>query len=96
MPLLFAQVRKDYYTSDVLYGNKSPPDIQHIMAACTVENDIVWIGKDEEISFGTDMRFDAYNYFNKYPERILEFFDKHMNDSQSAPVEEVPKESNES
>ena len=78
VPVLFAQVRNDYYTNNVLYESNPVPDIQHIYDACPTEKDIIWIGKNEEISFGTDMRFDAYNYFNKYPERILEFFDKYM------------------
>ena len=79
VPVLFAQVRNDYYTNNVLYEEKSPtPDIQYIYDACETEKDIIWIGKNEEPSFGNDMRFDAYNYFNKYPERVIQFFDKYM------------------
>lgn len=70
VPVLFAQVEKDIYTFDKETGKN---DIQKIMDATPTEHEIVWIGSDQEISFGSDMRFDAYQYFNSHPERILAF-----------------------
>lgn len=73
VPVLYAQVEKDVYTFDVERGKN---DIQRILDATPTEHDIVWIGSNQEISFGSDKRFDAYQYFNFYPERLLEFLEK--------------------
>jgi pimeloyl-ACP methyl ester carboxylesterase len=73
VPVLFAQVEKDIYTFNEETGEN---DIQRIMEATPTEHEIVWIGSDQEISFGSDKRFDAYQYFNSHPERILSFLDK--------------------
>lgn len=70
VPVLFAQVEKDVYTFDEEAGQN---DIQKILDATPTEHDIVWIGTDQEIAFGSDARFDAYRYFNTHPEEILAF-----------------------
>lgn len=70
VPVLYAQVEKDVYTFDEQTGRN---DIQKIMDATPTEHDIVWIGSDQEIPFGSDARFDAYQYFNTHPEELLDF-----------------------
>jgi hypothetical protein len=70
VPVLYAQVQKDVYTVDEATGIN---DIQRIMDATPTEHDIVWIGSDQEIAYGTDQRFDAYQYFNSHPEELLTF-----------------------
>ena len=73
VPVLYAQVEKDVYTFDEETGQN---DIQKIMDATPTEHDIVWIGSDQEIAFGSDARFDAYQYFNTHPEELLDFVAK--------------------
>lgn len=73
VPVLYAQVEKDRYTFDEATGQN---DIQRIIDATPTEHDIVWIGSDREIAFGTDQRFDAYQYFNSYPEELLSFISR--------------------
>jgi len=46
------------------------------MDATPTEHDIVWIGSDQEIAFGSDARFDAYQYFNTHPEELLDFIER--------------------
>ena len=70
VPVLYAQVEKDVYTVDEATGMN---DIQRIMDATPTNHNIVWIGSDQDIAFGTDQRFDAYQYFNSHPERLLTF-----------------------
>jgi pimeloyl-ACP methyl ester carboxylesterase len=73
VPVLYAQVKKDVYTFDKETGQN---DIQKIMDATPTEHDIVWIGSDQEIAFGSDARFDAYQYFNTHPEELLDFVER--------------------
>ncbi len=73
VPVLYAQVEKDVYTFDEATGQN---DIQKIMDATPTEHDIVWIGSDQEIPFGSDARFDAYQYFNTHPEELLDFVER--------------------
>lgn len=73
VPVLYAQVEKDVYTFDEETGQN---DIQKIMDATPTEHDIVWIGSDQEIAFGSDARFDAYQYFNTHPEELLDFVER--------------------
>ena len=73
VPVLYAQVEKDVYTFDEETGQN---DIQKIMDATPTEHDIVWIGSDQEIAFGSDARFDAYQYFNTHPEQLLDFVER--------------------
>lgn len=73
VPVLYAQVKKDVYTFDEETGQN---DIQKIMDATPTEHDIVWIGSDQEIAFGSDARFDAYQYFNTHPEELLDFVER--------------------
>ena len=73
VPVLYAQVEKDVYTFDEETGQNG---IQKIMDATPTEHDIVWIGSDQEIAFGSDARFDAYQYFNTHPEQLLDFVER--------------------
>lgn len=73
VPVLYAQVEKDVYTFDEETGQN---DIQKIMDATPTEHDIVWIGSDQEIPFGSDARFDAYQYFNAHPEELVDFVER--------------------
>ena len=74
VPVLYAQVEKDVYTFNEETGQN---DIQEIIDATPTENDIVWIGPDQETPFGTGQRFDGYQYFNKHPEALIEFLAEH-------------------
>lgn len=74
VPVLYAQVEKDIYTFNEDRGQN---DIIEIMNATPTENDIIWIGSDQTVPFGNDQRFDAYQFFNKYPGALLEFLSKH-------------------
>jgi hypothetical protein len=74
VPVLYAQVEADIYTFNVDTGQN---DIVEIMAATPTDHDIVWIGSQQETPFGTDRRFDAYRYFNVYPEALLNFLARH-------------------
>ncbi len=74
VPVLYAQVERDIYTFDAQTGRN---DIQDIMDATPTDHDIVWIGPDQEIPFGTGQRFDGYQYFNHHPEPLIEFLSKH-------------------
>ena len=74
VPVLYAQVEKDVYTFNEQTGQN---DIQEIIDATPTENDIVWIGPDQETPFGTGQRFDGYQYFNKHPEALIEFLAQH-------------------
>lgn len=74
VPVLYAQVEKDKYTFDKDTGQN---DIVQIMEATPTEYDVVWIGTDQEMPFGADKRFDAYQYFNVHPEELLEFVGRH-------------------
>lgn len=73
VPVLYAQVEKDAYTFDKETGKN---DIQKIMDATPTEHDIVWIGSDQVIPFGSDARFDAYQYFNTHPEALVDFVER--------------------
>lgn len=74
VPVLYTQVERDIYTFNEETGEN---DIQEIMDATPTEHDIVWIGSDQEIPFGTDSRFDGYQYFNVHPHALLGFLEKH-------------------
>lgn len=74
VPVLFAQVEKDIYTFNTKTGQN---DIQEIMDATPTEHEIVWIGPDQTIPFGTGSRFDGYQYFNKHPDALLRFLSEH-------------------
>ena len=74
VPVLYAQVEKDVYTFNEETGQN---DIQEIIDATPTENDIVWIGPDQDTPFGNGQRFDGYQYFNKHPEALIEFLAEH-------------------
>ena len=66
MPNLTIQVRDDAWT-------KNPEDAQKTFDMLgTKDKEMIWVEN-------TTRRFkDGYNYFGRYPEKVLAFFDKHM------------------
>jgi len=76
VPIIFVQVRKDQYTYNEETGRN---DIEQIFEACPTEKEIIWIGSEEAIPYGTDKRFDGYGFFNKYPEKLLDFLSRKLN-----------------
>lgn len=66
MPVLMVQVKDDAWT-------KNPEDAQKTFDLLgSKEKELLWIE-------GTTRRFkDGYNYFGRYPEKIIPFFDKYM------------------
>ena len=66
VPYFMAQVLDDAWTDN-------PTDAQEIFYKMgSDEKELFWIE-------GTHRRFDGYNYFGLYPEKMIAFFDKHMN-----------------
>lgn len=66
MPNLTIQVLDDAWT-------KNPEDAQKTFDMLgTKEKEMIWVEN-------TTHRFrDGYNYFGRYPEKVVAFFDKHM------------------
>jgi len=66
MPLLMIQVRNDSWT-------KNPEDAQKTFDLLgSKEKEMIWVEN-------TTRRFkNGYNYFGRYPEKVLAFFDKQM------------------
>lgn len=66
MPVLMWQVRDDAWT-------RNPEDAQHTFdLLSSTEKELVWIEN-------TTRRFkDGYNWFGRYPEKVLAFLGKHM------------------
>jgi hypothetical protein len=66
MPLLMIQVRNDSWT-------RNPEDAQKTFDMLgSKEKDMIWVEN-------TTRRFkDGYNYFGRYPEKVLAFFEKYM------------------
>jgi hypothetical protein len=66
MPNPTIQVRNDAWT-------KNPEDAQKTFDMLgTKEKKMIWVDN-------TTRRFkDGYNYFGRYPEKVLAFFDKHI------------------
>jgi len=67
MPVLMVQVLKDSWT-------RNPEDAQKTFdLLASKDKELFWIE-------GTTRRFkDGYNHFGRHPEKVLAFFDKHMN-----------------
>ena len=63
VPVLYVQVKKDMLTS--------PSDTQEFYDKTTAEKELFWILDDAT-------RFYGYNYFGIHPERMLNFFKKHL------------------
>ncbi len=65
MPYFMAEVLDDDWTNN-------PKDAQEIFDnISSQEKELFWIE-------GTNRRFDGYNYFGIYPEKMIAFFDKYM------------------
>lgn len=75
VPVLFSQVKFDEYTFDADTGIN---DVEKIYDAAPTEKSIIWIDKDGTKPHGTGKRFDGYGYYNKYPEELLEFLERHF------------------
>ena len=73
VPILFAQVEKDQYTFNTATGQN---DIQEIIDAAQTDNEVIWIGPEHPNAFGSNMRFDGYQYFNQHPEQLLAFMSR--------------------
>ena len=67
VPFFMYQVKEDIWTNN-------PQDGQEIFDnVASTDKELFWIE-------GTNRRFDGYNYFGLYPEKMIAFFDKYMND----------------
>jgi len=75
VPVLFSQVKKDVYTFDAKTGVN---DVQHIYDTTPTEKQLIWIEETGTKPHGTGKRFDGYGYYNKYPEELLEFLNRHF------------------
>ena len=50
-------------------------DIELIYDLTPTEKEMIWVGEEKDKAFGNQQRFDAYQYFNKYPEQMLAFLE---------------------
>ncbi|MCH9687391.1 MAG: lysophospholipase [Deltaproteobacteria bacterium] len=75
VPMLFQQVRDDVYTFDEGTGLN---DVQVIHDRCPTPKEMIWVGPNEPIPFGTGKRFEGYGYFNHHPEQLLAFLARHL------------------
>jgi len=73
VPILFSQVEKDEYTFNTETGKN---DIQEIIDATNTEHEVIWIGTEHPNAFGSDKRFDGYQYFNQHPGQLLDFMSR--------------------
>ena len=39
---------------------------------------LIWVRADGENPHGTGKRFDGYGYFNRYPDELLTFLERHF------------------
>jgi len=74
VPALFVQVRDDVYSVE---KSTNKNDIEEIFDLCPTEKHLIWVGSNEPTPYGVGKRFDGHNYFNKYPEELIEFLNKH-------------------
>jgi pimeloyl-ACP methyl ester carboxylesterase len=87
VPLMVASVKDDKYVFD--YGVPGHDTLRIMDRAKNVPSkQLVWIGPDEKISFGTGKRFDAYNYFNQHPGELVSFLERHVAEVESSPVQQ--------
>ncbi|RIJ26119.1 alpha/beta hydrolase [Henriciella barbarensis] len=75
VPVLFLQSEADQYTFDDETGTN---DVQMIFDAAPTEKELIWVRETGDKPHGTGQRFDGYGYFNKYPEELVDFFDRHF------------------
>ncbi len=75
VPVLYAQVREDEYTFDSTKGRN---DIEDVIAVTPTENQLIWIGPNEAIPYGTGKRFDGYGYFNAHHDELVLFLDRNF------------------
>eukprot|EP00927_Polykrikos_kofoidii_P059891 TRINITY_DN54_c0_g2_i1.p1 TRINITY_DN54_c0_g2~~TRINITY_DN54_c0_g2_i1.p1 ORF type:complete len:341 (+),score=24.09 TRINITY_DN54_c0_g2_i1:57-1079(+) len=78
VPVLFTQVRDDVYTRSIDAQGFAVSDLQHIVNACPTEKETIWIGPNEDPPHGKGLRFEGYSFFNKHPQKLLEFLSKHI------------------
>ena len=78
VPVLFAQIRYDQKAWD-RKTNGGKNDVELIYDACTSKGkEIIWIGSTEPNPYGTDKRFEAYNYFGDRPKEMIDFAAKYI------------------
>jgi uncharacterized protein len=75
VPVMFVQTEADKYTFNVETGIN---DVQLIYDAAPTEKEMIWVRQTGPSPHGTGQRFDGYGYFNKYPEQLLAFLDRHF------------------
>lgn len=75
VPVLFLQTEADEYTFDVETGTN---DVQLIYDAAPTEREMIWVRETGEKPHGNGKRFDGYGYFNKYPDQLLAFLERHF------------------
>lgn len=75
VPVLFLQTEADEYTFDVETGTN---DVQLIYDAVPTEKEMIWVRETGERPHGSGKRFDGYRYFNKYPDQLLAFLERHF------------------
>lgn len=75
VPVMFVQTEADKYTFNVETGIN---DVQLIYDAAPTEKEMIWVRQTGPNPHGAGQRFDGYGYFNKYPEQLLAFLDRHF------------------
>jgi pimeloyl-ACP methyl ester carboxylesterase len=65
VPTFMAQLRRDF----LIHGEKDGQEIFDALAA--QKKELLWIDQSNQ-------RFYAYNHFGQHPERLIEWFDRHM------------------
>lgn len=65
VPTLMAQLRRDF----LIHGERDGQEIFDALGAGTKE--LLWIEQSNQ-------RFYAYNHFGRHPERLIDWFDRHM------------------
>lgn len=74
-PVMILQMKEEMYTYN---PQAKMNDAQLIFDACKTPKEIVYIGKNTEIPFGTTgKRFEAYGYLNVHPDRMIAFFNQY-------------------
>lgn len=66
VPTLMAQLRRDF----LIHGEKDGNEIFNVIGA--EQKELLWIEESNQ-------RFYAYNYFGQHPERLVGWFNQHMN-----------------
>lgn len=71
VPTLMAQLRREF----LIHAEKDGQEIFDALAA--EEKELLWIEESNQ-------RFYAYNHFGRHPERLIDWFDRHMGSDRSS------------